>query len=236
MTRFDRCATAVHHRTVPPAGTAGAVAVLESGESDQRRSTVRRLVFVILSIGCHGTALAYDPSWPGPKDFPLLPPYCKPIVSQDAVSKEERKAWYPRLGAGYGHAHHYCAGLNFLRRAGQPQQNKSDRPALLKQAINEFNYMVTHAEPDGFVLMPEVYVNRGRAHSGLNNSGAAIGDFMRAIELRPDWPGGYLALADFYQTKGMLEDARKTLSDGIEKCSETTALKSRLAALDKNKR
>jgi len=193
-----------------------------------------RAIILVLGVGLTVSASAYDPSWPGPKDFPFLPPWCKARLAPS--NKAEVDLWYARMGGdkAWSHSHHYCAGLNFLRRAGQPQREKSDRPNLLQQAINEFDYMIQHAEPNGSPLMPEVYVNRGKAFDGLNKSGEAIRSFSRAIELRPDWPGGYVALADFYAQRGMKDDARTTLKEGLQRSTGAEELlRARLAALDK---
>jgi len=186
----------------------------------------------LLAIGCVSSATAkYDPSWPGQKDFPLLPAYCRARLDK-SLPPQEGERWKARLGEDFGMVvHHYCAGLNFLRRAGLRQEEPSDKPNLLIQAANEFGYVVEKASPS-FVLLPEVHVNRGRANNGLNRVGDALRDFQRAIDLRPDWPGGYLALAEMYAARGMMEDAKSALNAGIEKASDPTVLKSRLATLE----
>jgi tetratricopeptide (TPR) repeat protein len=190
-----------------------------------------RVLLLLFGTGLSWQAAAYDPSWPGPKDFPFLPPWCKARVTGQPQSEVDM--WQARMGKAWNHSHHYCAGLNFLRRAGMPQKEKSDRPNLLQQAINEFDYMITHAEPMGSPLMPEVYVSRGKAQAGLNKTGEAVRNFMRAIEMRPDWPGGYVALADFYAERGMKVEARTALNEGLERSTGAEpVLRSRLAALD----
>lgn len=187
---------------------------------------------ILLLVCCFGPSLsqAYDPSWPRDSELPLLPPYCKSLLIDGAGSPEYNR-WASTLGDGFGHSHHYCAGLNFVNRANKTFGNKKDQAQLLIQALNEFDYVIEHA-PSTYVLMPEVLVQKGRALARLKKTAEALVVFQKALELNPDYPAGYTSLSDQYKEMGNIEEAKKTLQDGLARLPDSKVLLRRLNEFD----
>lgn len=174
-------------------------------------------------------ASAYNSSYPTAQDMPFLPPYCKAKMI-DGPKSPQFKQWRMRLGEGFGHIHHYCAGLLFLKRANEAFNNKSDEKGLLEQALVNFDYVTIHA-PQDFVLNPEIYVQSAKVNVRLNRLGAALKNFNKAIELNPNYAYGYMALSDFYKDIGEIEEAKKTIEVGLNKVPNSKGLKRRFKEL-----
>lgn len=62
---------------------------------------------------------------------------------------------------------------------------------------------------------PRAHNNMGDAFAQEGNLDAAIGEFKKAIELRPDYADAYHNLANIYQKQGSLEDAARFYKEAI---------------------
>lgn len=80
-----------------------------------------------------------------------LPEYCRARFGNDAALRER---WNAQMGVGnFLHVHHYCSGLNFMRRASIAADAKKRRYPL-QQAINEFDYVLRNWPPDFYLYTP----------------------------------------------------------------------------------
>lgn len=168
-------------------------------------------------------------SWvPSDTEMVSLPPYCK-VKMKSNPGSPDYKNWESTLGKDFMHTHHYCAGLNFLNRYYR-SRNIGDKRYNLKNAVDNFNYMVNHASPD-YSLMPEVYLNRGLAFSLMQQPGAAMTDLNKAIELNPGQPRAYNVLADYYVKSRQKGKALETVTEGLRHNPGTRSLQRRYTEL-----
>lgn len=142
-----------------------------------------------------------------------LPAFCKARLYPDP-DRADYKMWEQNLGPDFSHTHHYCSGLNFLNRyyrATSPQ----DKSFNLTNALNNFNYMVSHAKPT-YSLMPDIYLNRGVTYSLMNQGSQAINDLNKALELNPRLDRAYTVLADYYAGIKEKDRALKIVITGLQ--------------------
>lgn len=143
------------------------------------------LIFMILLIIFYPAELQAQAN-PGVSDAELvfLPPYCAPKVKmvsnmrklQRGVNSPELRAelqrevdsaklWAKRMGNNFMHLHHFCYGLNDMNKVANTH-DKLKRRALLRDAINQFTYVLDRWPPD-FPLWQEANMGRMRAQMML---------------------------------------------------------------------
>lgn len=171
---------------------------------------------------------AVEPWVPTDAEMVSLPPYCKAKMKSNPGSPDY-KTWESTLGKDFMHTHHYCAGINFLNRYYR-SRNIGDKRYNLKNAVDNFNYMVDHASPD-YSLMPEVYLNRGLAFSLMQQPGAAMTDLNKAIQLNPGQSRAYNVLADYYVKSRQKGKALDTVTEGLRHNPGTRSLQRRYTEL-----
>lgn len=183
------------------------------------------LAMILISSSSH----AWDTSWPRESEMGGLPEMCLPLPfmggrggTYDLNSPIWQK-WKPVLGDGYDHTHHYCNGLNMVRRADKAFGKPDDKHGYINQAIGEYTYVITHA-PETYALIPEIFLQRGRAYLRLKDSGKAILDFQKAIKLKPSYAAPYSALIDLYIEQGRIKEAKETLAEGLEIMPDSKSL------------
>lgn len=216
--------------------------------SNKRSAEMGRVVFRI-GVACtwlllvHGASFgqgvagypdsvtAYDP-----REVRLLPPFCP--YSQDfranvpgGNSPSDIEKWRSVLGPTYEHIHHYCWGLMKMNRAvlllrGNPQF----RLSYLGESNREFDYVLGRAAPD-FILLPEILTKKAENLVRMGQGPAAIVEFSRAIEKKPDYWPPYAYLSDYYKEVGEKAKAREILEQGLAQVPQADALKRRLAEL-----
>lgn len=170
-------------------------------------------------------AFATETDYPKDSELSALPQYCTAKLRKTP----EAKVWAAKLGAGFGHTHHYCNGLNKINRYYKAT-SQYDQKFYLGEAVLEFEYMIKHAAPT-YSLMPEVYLNRGFALSKLHRDGEAIADLMKALELTPESPRIYATIADFYANRKMTDNALATVTEGLKHVPKSKMLQRRYTEL-----
>lgn len=163
-------------------------------------------------------------------EMATLPAYCA-AKFDEGKHPESAKMWRSTMGRrNFVHIHHYCAGLNFVNRArGMTSANK-DRQGTLEGALRNFDYVLTHAQPD-FYLRPEILMNRGIALSMMNRTGEAVGDLLKSIEADPKQPRAYMTLADMYDKQKNRAKALETVTEGLRHNPDTKSLQRRYTEL-----
>ena len=169
----------------------------------------------------------------------MLPVYCKyaPDFNQrnfGGHDPTEVQRWRTLMGPTFIHIHHYCYGLMDVNRAVFLAKTREDRMHNYYQSVNEFDYVIERATPD-FSLLPEVLTKKGESLIALGRAGEAMFEFERAIKIKPDYSPAYAAASDFYKENGKLGKAREWLAKGLSAAPDASALKRRLAELDKLK-
>lgn len=168
---------------------------------------------------------------PTTAELRMLPPYCTTKFTKGNNPRDpEVKRWLSILGENYQHIHHYCKGINYANRANAGGRHAA---SYLKQSIHNYNYVLGHMTP-GFVLLPELLVNRGKVLNRQNKTSEAIEDFMAAIKAKENYTPAYIALSDAYKDMGDREKARKVLEDGLQHKPNSKSLKRRLDKLGQN--
>jgi hypothetical protein len=171
-----------------------------------------------------------------PSDLPMLPAYCKhTLVFRDTVpgggNPADIERWTTVMGPTFIHMHHYCYGLVVTNRATFSSRNRQERDHNLGVSIEEFDYVIKRAPP-GFVLLPEIFTKKGENLIRLGRGPHGILEFLRAIELKPDYWPPYAYISDYYKEIGDLPKAREWLEKGLSASPNTKALMGRLAELD----
>ena len=179
------------------------------------------------------SAFAWDTSWPSAQDLGVLPPYCKALLVGGAGSPEYAH-WANIMGDGFGHSHHYCTGINYLRRALRPG-TPQDKRGYYTQAITEISYVIDKA-PRTYVLYPEMLSERGTAYARLKQTGKALADFEQAISIKPDYGRAYLRLSDLYMELNQPKEAKKVLQTAHEQVPQSTVIADRLQEIERKAR
>ena len=148
------------------------------------------------------------------EDFTILPPFCRAKIAQQN-NREIQEYYIRRYGQNWGNMHHYCFGLKALNLAYRDFNNKAKREYFLKQAVNEFDYVLEHADQD-FSLRPEVLIQRGRALTQSRNYDEAKESIEEALKTDPKSVDAWVALSDLYSMTGKNLEAIKVLEKAIE--------------------
>ena len=170
-----------------------------------------------------------------PREMALVPHYCVyTLLFRDSVpggnKLEMFNAWKARVGDSFIHMHHYCAGLIKANRALLLVRDRMARQFYLTDAITEYDYVITKV-PETYAFLPEMLVKKGEALMHLDRGPAAVYQFERAIEVKPDYWPPYARLSDYYQKNGDIAKARETLEAGLTQVPDAAALRRRLAEL-----
>ena len=176
-----------------------------------------------------GAAMAFAPPVPDGAELATLPPYCK--VKANHTTGAENMMWSDKFGAdNWIHMHHYCYGLNYLINRYYKERTKEDKSFMLSEAVNNFDYVIEHTKP-GFILLPEVHYNRGKALRLLGRAPEALSDWLEAIRLNPMYVPGYLTIADYYVELKQRGKALQTVSEGLRYVPASTGLQQRYQEL-----
>lgn len=187
-------------------------------------------VLVMLLIGPLQSVYAYNASWPNEEEVWGLPEYCRPLPfiggrpgTYDLSSPIWQK-WYPLLGEGYKHTHHYCSGINLTIRSYRALGDMKEVRGYLEHALKEFDYVLFHS-PRDFILAPEILMQRGRAFMRLKEMKRASRDFQTAIELNPQYMPPYAELIDLLIQGGDKKAAKELYEKGIQIKPDSPAMK-----------
>lgn len=186
--------------------------------------------YVVLFFMSSSLAHAVVVGYPKEDEIPLLPPYCKVKLNHEQGPGWNQ--WAATLGDAFGHVHHYCAGLTFINRYNKSWGDKEGRKFYLQSAKGEMDYMISHvADHKASILMPEIFLQRGKIFLLMKMAGNAFKDFEKAIELKPDYNAPYLALSDFYKENGDKGKAKAVLEKGLQHSPNSRSLQRRYLEL-----
>lgn len=155
--------------------------------------------------------------------------YLKQVYGNDTNHPEEQ-AIYDMLGGDYIHMHHYCWALNYANRADKHWNDKVALSYSLRNAAENFKYMLDHATP-GFFMRPEIHLRLGKVLLRAKSPFEAEQNFQKAIQIKPDYVPAYLALSDFYKETGSLNKAISLLKEGLKHAPSSRSLARRYQEL-----
>lgn len=162
-----------------------------------------------------------------PDDIAMLPAYCDAKIGTRAP--EAVSYWRSQMGhANWIHIHHYCGGLIELNRYYRGSTGR--KKANLGNAVKEFSGMVNAFTPD-FYLLPEAYLNRGKALKLMGKVGEAMGDFIKALEINPQLYQARIELANIYAKSGNTTQALDVLKIGLDQAPSNNSLRRRYQQL-----
>lgn len=190
-----------------------------------------RSVFVILcfTVVYSGTAIAnYAIS---KNEMKMLPPYCKARF-EITTNPQNAARWRSILGGDFMNVHHYCQGLNFMKRA-YASIDVNSRRYDLQNAVNNFKYMINHLINSNFVLLPEIYLNLGKTYALEGDKKNAILSFDRSISIKRNYTLAYAAISDLYLDDGERKIAKSYLNRGLSISPSSRILRRRLNEINK---
>ncbi len=230
------------------------------------RWTISRGIFVMLVSLLAGVGVAFlsppearaeqdvlrlNLPWPLDDEVPFLPRYCwarrqiqgKKLESLPGDIRAEVLQWQNFFGKNvFGHMHHYCAGLNRMRRYWLSVELEGKRVdesgnltggqrATLKAAIREFEYVQGYWKKWNKELYYEALVQKATAEWQLGEVQKALQELFEAIKVRSTYPQAYLLLSKIAEEKGDLKEAVEILELGLKQTNRAAALQSRLREL-----
>ena len=127
------------------------------------------LIIPLLGIFAFGISVAQADRPPSRKptavEFKMLPPYC---YAKMGTSRDDpiRAKWQQRLGReNFVHVHHYCVGLNELRRS-RFESDEKRKKFFLRRSIANFDYVLQRWAPS-FPLTLEASRHRETAQNAM---------------------------------------------------------------------
>ncbi|MGX2039757.1 tetratricopeptide repeat protein [Methylocaldum sp. MU1018] len=158
-----------------------------------------------------------------------MPGYCR-ALSEGHYAEDAKRLRNLSLSAkGFTSIHHFCQGLKFLLRADRAKDAQS-KGFNLQSAIGNFDY-VLDANERMPATSPRLKAYRAQAHfykaealKRANRSAEMAAEYIRAIQLKPDYAHAYAQLFDFYLKVGDREEAEKTLEAGLKHAPNSSAL------------
>lgn len=196
--------------------------------------------------------LRINQAFPSPEEANYLPRYCwariqllggRDVNEFEPPVREEVLKWRAVLGDGiFVHLHHYCGGLDRMRRywlsvdrdgrqLGDTGQVTGGQRMTLEAALDEFRYVQGYMKNLKSELYPDMLVAKATAHWQLGEVEKAIADLLTAITAKSDYAPPYLILSSIAEDLGNLRDATEVLEFGIRQTRGASLLKSRLAEL-----
>jgi len=156
-------------------------------------------------------------------DFATLPPYCKARLFDGNKSPQYAK-WNQRMGKDtFLHVHHYCGALFTIDLANRDYKQ---RAYLLKNALANIAYMENHA-PMSSRLMPEILMKKGKVLLMQGRDPEAMLAFQSSINLNKKYSPSYMAMADYYISKGQYDEAMEITEKGLKLVPKSKGLKRR---------
>jgi len=200
------------------------------------RSTANVLLKLgVVALGLFPLAASAAPGTPASAaDYARLPDFCQAKIGAYKDDLAQKRYWEQVYGVDpWMHMHHYCLGILFLNKA-RLGMTKADREAhawYLGEAASNYDYVI-RAWPPGFELQADAILGQGQAYQLNKQDIKAIGAYMKAISLRPDFAAAYALLADAWAARGDKAKAREVLQQGLQNTGNDEMLARRLARLE----
>jgi tetratricopeptide (TPR) repeat protein len=170
------------------------------------------LVMLALGAGLSAPAASMPPFAPSARELAILPPFCKAKLSADP---SDDAAYAASIGPDWLHIHHYCFGLNFANRYYQDFGNRVAQADDLKEAINNYDYVLEHATPD-FWMRAEIGTQKARILAAAKGNAQAIAALQVALQANADYAPAYAVLSDVYRDTGQKAKALASVEQGLQ--------------------
>lgn len=165
-------------------------------------------------------------------DIAKLPDYCQAKMTGQGLSAEAMR-WEKNYGPDkWVHMHHLCLGMIYLNRARFAfGADRANRPLYLQRAGGDFWYVI-NAWPKTFTLQADANFGAGQVSQLKGDNANAIGFYVKAINVRPDFVQAYVMLADLWMDLGEKAKAREVLEQGLANTANAEILVRRMARLE----
>jgi tetratricopeptide (TPR) repeat protein len=153
------------------------------------------------------------------------------ISSKRDQYKNDKKKWeaiFQKNGNSILHFHHYCEGLLMLSRL---ERGVGEPNGLLGNAEAQFKYMLTHLNPNHFML-PEVHTKMGITQKLMGRNNIAMNHFSKAVELNKRYIPAYIELINMYKMIGDSNSAVSIVRTGLKYSPDSKILKQKLLELE----
>lgn len=161
-----------------------------------------------------------------PEEDARLPKYCETSGDRGATQVPplpRAKPWFDLMGPGYKMLHHYCWAMVEMWRADSFKITPAQRTHWMGSAVDNMTFVVVNSPPD-FVLHPEIFTRRAGVLARLGKHSAAIADYERAVELKPNYWPAYIGLAQLMRSIGQMAAARTWVERGLANAPDAQAL------------
>lgn len=188
----------------------------------QRESFLFGIVGLALMLTLSTAASARLPFKPSAAELKALPGFCRGQKSP--------------IPMHYGN--HFCYGLKFLNRAYKSLGNKSDREWYLSEAVRHFAEAIDHTldqkQPAHYAIyLGLLYRYQADAYKWQKKYTKAITGYQTAIKYNPKDTRAYASLSNLYKSRGLKQEAREVLEQGLKVLPNSKLLKKKLARLRK---
>ncbi len=171
------------------------------------------LAVLTLGIGLGMQPVSAAPFAPSASELAVLPPFCKAKLSADP---SDDAPYVASIGPDWLHIHHYCFGLNFANRYFQDFGNRVAQADDLKEAINNYDYVLEHATP-GFWMRAEIGTQKARILAAARGNAQAIAALQIALQANADYAPAYAVLSDVYRDTGQKAKALASVEQGLQR-------------------
>jgi len=168
------------------------------------------------------------------EELAVMPPYCTAFYGHFfGLPKLQDSPLRNTIPAGCPSLHHYCDALKSMIRA---DRNISESGYWLGLAVQTFESMAQSSFWASCPLRPEAFLNLGwaqlrQSRRGGSSSSEAAANFMKALELKPDYLAAYYALSDYYVDSGDKKKALSVVEDGLRDVPDSQGLLRRFKEL-----
>jgi tetratricopeptide (TPR) repeat protein len=193
-----------------------------------------RFLALLILLFCQMPAFGVQDFAVTREELALMPPYCTAyyghLFGLPPLQESPLRSTVPD---GCPALHHYCDGLKSMIRA---DRNDKESGYWLGVAAQAFQSMARREDWASCPLRPEAYMNLGKAllrqsQRGQGSSAEAAANFMKALELNPDYLPAYYALSDYYIDLGNKKKALGVVEDGLRRLPDSKGLLRRFKEL-----
>lgn len=169
----------------------------------------------------------------------LLPKMCRTLkehyYSPDSETQKHRLPRNHALERKIPGLNHFCLGLMYELRADRNFRDKELKKSQLVNAVNSIIYTSKRLQdsPEELNrLTAFVFTQQARIRLKRNNTQLGIADYRYAIQRDPTFTKAYYGLSDYFEKIGAIDQALRTVKEGLKHKPKSKGLKRRLDRLN----